>query len=122
RTLAPGEVFKTANVSLVAYKNGDAFHDPHWRLPTYTAQVLMRRVNAQGPPWIYNTWEPFERSIDRDTVMQLIDAAATMGIDIFTIDDGWQQEYGANDVNLTSFPGGLKPVLEAVESRGMRLG
>jgi alpha-galactosidase len=122
RALAGGEEFKTASGSLVIYRNGSGFEDPHWRVPSYTSQVLMRRVNAQGPPWIYNTWEPFERSINHDTVMELIDAAATMGIDIFTIDDGWQQEYGANDVNLTSFPGGLKPVLEAVESRGMRLG
>ena len=122
RTLATGEEFKTANGSLVVYRNGAGFEDPHWRLPSYTSKVLMRRVNAQGPPWIYNTWEPFERSINHDTTMELIDAASAIGIDIFTIDDGWQQEYGDNGVNLTSFPGGLKPILEAVESRGMRLG
>lgn len=122
RAISGGEEFKTAAGSLVIYRNGAGFEDPHWRLPSYTAQVLMRRVDAQGPPWIYNTWEPFERSIDHDTTMELIDAAAAMGIEIFTIDDGWQQEYGDNGVNLTSFPGGLKPILEAVESRGMRLG
>jgi len=52
----------------------------------------------------------------------LIDAAAQMGMDVFTIDDGWQQDYGDNAVNLTSFPGGLKSILDAVETRGMRLG
>ena len=45
-----------------------------------------------------------------------------MGMDIFTIDDGWQQEYGENAVNLTSFPGGLKPIQKLVEAKGMRLG
>ncbi len=122
RTLAGGEEFTTASGSLVIYRNGAGFEDPHWRLPSYTAKVLMRRVDAQGPPWIYNTWEPFERSINHDTTMELIEAAAAIGMDIFTIDDGWQQEYGDNVVNLTSFPGGLKPILDAVESRGMRLG
>jgi alpha-galactosidase len=122
RTLAAGQEFTTAAVSLVAFRNGDGFHDPHWRLPAYTSEVLMRRIKALGPPWIYNTWEPFQRSINRDTVLQLIDAAAAMGLDIFTIDDGWQQEYGDNGVNLTSFPGGLQSILEAVEARGMRLG
>ena len=82
----------------------------------------MRRVDAQGPPWIYNTWEPFERGINRDTVLELIDAAGAMGMDIFTIDDGWQQEYGENTVNLAAFPGGLQPIQDAVEARGMRLG
>jgi len=122
RTLEAGEQFTTASASLLTFRNGDGFHDPHWQLPSYTSQVLMRRVNAQGPPWIYNTWEPFERSINRDTALALIDAAGQMGIDIFTIDDGWQQDYGSNAVNLTSFPGGLQPILNAVEAQGMRLG
>ncbi len=123
RTLRPREAFITASVSLLTFRNGDGFRDPHWVLPTYTAQVLMRRVEARGgAPWIYNTWEPFEREINRDTVMQLLNVAGTMGIDIFTIDDGWQKEYGANEVNLDAFPGGLKPIQDAVEAKGMRLG
>jgi alpha-galactosidase len=54
--------------------------------------------------------------------MELIDAASAMGMDIFTIDDGWQQDYGENRVNLTAFPQGLQPILDALESKGMRLG
>ena len=122
RTLAPGEEFRTASVSLVTFRNGDGFRDPHWVLPSYTAKILMRRVDAQGAPWIYNTWEPFERGINRDTVLKLLDVAGNIGIDIFTIDDGWQQEYGENEVNLESFPGGLKSIQEAIEAKGMRLG
>jgi alpha-galactosidase len=122
RTLASGEEFKTASVSLAAFRRGAGFQDPQWILPSYTAKVLMRRVDAQGPPWIYNTWEPFERGINREIALQLIEAAGAMGIDVFTIDDGWQQEYGENAVNLASFPGGLDPILAAVEAKGMRLG
>ena len=122
RALAPQEEFTTASVSLVAFRNGDGFHDPHWLLPSYTSDVLMRRVNVQGPPWIYNTWEPFQRKINHDTVLELIDAAGAMGIDIFTIDDGWQQEYGDNTVNLAAFPGGLDPILAALSAKGMKLG
>jgi len=122
RALAGQEEFTTASVSLVTYRNGDGFNDPHWLLPYYTAQVLERRVDAEGPPWIYNTWEPFERGINHDTVLELIDAAGAMGLDIFTIDDGWQQDYGENTVNLTAFPGGLQPIQDAVEAHGMRLG
>lgn len=120
RSLAPGGEFRTASVSLLTFRNGDGFRDPHWVLPNYTSRILMRR--GSGAPWIYNTWNPFERRINRDTALQLIDAAATMGLDIFTIDDGWQEEYGDNAVNLTAFPGGLKPIQEALEARGMRLG
>ncbi len=122
RSLAPGEAFTTANASLIPYRRGDGFNDPQWRLPSYTAQVLERRVDDAGPPWIYNTWEPFQRRINHDTTMELIEAAGAMGMDIFTIDDGWQQEYGENAVNLAAFPGGLEPVLSALAGHGMRLG
>ncbi len=122
RTLAMGEQFVTAAASLLPFRNGDGFHDPRWVIPTYTAQVLERLVDAQGPPWIYNTWEPFQRGINHATAMELIKAAGSMGFDIFTIDDGWQQDYGDNAVNLGSFPHGLKPIQGAVEAAGMRLG
>jgi alpha-galactosidase len=79
-------------------------------------------VDAEGPPWIYNTWEPFERGINHDIALELIDAAGAMGMDIFTIDDGWQQDYGDNAVNLTAFPKGLQPIMDAVAAKGMRLG
>ncbi|HEY1581063.1 MAG TPA: alpha-galactosidase [Terracidiphilus sp.] len=122
RSLAPGESFTTACASLIPYRNSDAFNDPHWSVPSYTSRILERRINQQGPPWIYNTWEPFQRTINRDLAFELIDTAADMGIDVFTIDDGWQQEYGDNIVNTAAFPGGLQPTIERVESKGMRLG
>jgi alpha-galactosidase len=122
RTLAPGAEFKTAATSLVTFRNGDGFHDPHWVLPSYTSAVLQRKSVAHGAPWIYNTWEPFERGINRDITLQLVKVAGDMGMDIFTIDDGWQQEYGENTVDPKAFPGGLDPIREAVEARGMRLG
>jgi alpha-galactosidase len=122
RTLAKGEEFVTAAASLLSFRNGNGFHDPHWVIPTYSAQVLVRRVDTQGPPWVYNTWEPFERGINHSTAMELIDVSGSMGFDIFTIDDGWQQDYGDNAVDLVSFPHGLKPIQGAVEAAGMRLG
>ncbi len=122
RSLAPGTEFKTAAVSLLTFRNRDGFNDPHWILPSYTAAVLERKLDARGAPWIYNTWEPFERSINRATTLQLIDIAGFMGMDIFTIDDGWQKEYGENAVDPTAFPGGLDVIQKAVEAKGMRLG
>jgi alpha-galactosidase len=122
RRLAPGEEFTTASISLLPFRRDDGFNDARWRVPSYSAQVLERRIDKQGPPWIYNTWEPFERGINQQISMELIDAAGTMGMDIFTIDDGWQQEYGDNSVNTTAFPSGLDPIIKAIEAKGMRLG
>ena len=122
RTLAPGEEFITACASLIPFRRDDGVRDPQWRLPSYAAKVLERRVDGSGPPWIYNTWEPFERRIDKSTTLELLQAAGAMGMDIFTIDDGWQLEYGENAVNVTAFPGALDPILDTLEKQGMRLG
>ena len=122
RSIKPGEEFKAAAVSFLTFKNGDGFHDPHWILPTYTSDILQRRLGKRGAPWIYNTWEPFQRKINRDTTLELINIAGTIGMDIFTIDDGWQREYGENEVDPVAFPGGLDSIREAVEAKGMRLG
>lgn len=122
RSLGPSESWATASVSLIPFRNHDGFSDPHWLLPSYTSKILERRINQLGPPWIYNTWEPFQRTIHRDLALELIGVAGEIGFDIFTIDDGWQQEYGDNAVNLTAFPGGLDPIIQAIESKGMRLG
>jgi len=121
RVVAPSAEFVTAAVSLVSFRRGDGLCDPQWVLPSYSSRVLSRR-GGSAVPWIYNTWEPFERGINHEIALQLIECAGSMGLDIFTIDDGWQAEYGENEVNLDSFPGGLGPIVEAVEARGMRLG
>ena len=122
RSLLPGEVFQTAAVSLLMFRKGDRFYDPNWVLPSYTSKILRRRGRVEGVPWIYNTWNPFKRDINSATTLQLIGVAGRMGMDIFTIDDGWQSEYGENEVNLAAFPGGLEPIRKAIEAEGMRLG
>jgi alpha-galactosidase len=106
RRIVGGEEFATAAASVVPFREGDGFNDPQWSVPGYAAQVLERRVDAQGPPWIYNTWEPFERGINQAIALELIDAAGAMGMDIFTIDDGRQQEYRETGENLNEITGG----------------
>ena len=122
RDLKPNENFQTAAVSLLTFRIGEGFFDPQWVLPTYAHRVLQRRIASAGAPWIYNTWSPFRRTIDAKTTLALIDVAGSMGMDIFTIDDGWQEEYGENSINFEKFPEGLAPIRTAVEAKGMRLG
>jgi alpha-galactosidase len=43
-------------------------------------------------------------------------------LDIFTIDDGWQQYYGANEDNRTNFPSGIKSLVKLLEEKGLGLG
>lgn len=122
RSLQPGETFTSARSSIALFCDGKGFADPRWVMPSYTSQVLMKKGPGYQPPWIYNTWEPFERGITRSITMDLIAAAGRMKMDVFTIDDGWQTDYGDNAINRRLFPNGLDEIQTAVEQTGMRLG
>ncbi len=122
RALQSGETFTSAKSSMAFFVDGKGFADPRWIMPSYTSHLFMKKGPSYQPPWIYNTWEPFERGITRDIVMDLIEAASRIGMDVFTIDDGWQSEYGDNAINRKLFPNGLDEVQAAVEKNGMRLG
>jgi alpha-galactosidase len=122
RSVQPGETFESAKSSLVFFQDGHGFEDPGWAVPSYMSSVVMRRKGAYKPVWLYNTWEPFLRGINEKTVGELIPVAARMGMDVFTIDDGWQQEYGANEDNKTNFPDGVDGVVKLLNGKGMGLG
>ncbi len=118
--LAPGAHWTSARVSLVFTQEGAGYADPRWAVPAAVADVA--RKPATQPAWHYNTWVTCGPRPDEATVSALIPIAGRMGFDIFTIDDGWQAEYGDNTVHAERFPNGLEPLLHAVEAHGMRLG
>ena len=110
RRLEPGETFETARSSVAFFVEGRRFADPRWVAPAYTSEVLMKKGADYQPLWIYNTWEPFERDITKAITTDLIAAAGRMGMDVFTIDDGWQADYGDNSVNTKLFESGLDEI------------
>ena len=122
RTVEPGETFQSARSSVAFFLDGKGFADPRWVVPSYTSRILMRRGRSFQPSWIFNTWEPFERNINEATSASLIQVAGRMGMDIFTIDDGWQAEYGDNRENLKNFPGGLAKIHALLNEQKMGLG
>jgi alpha-galactosidase len=72
--------------------------------------------------WLYNTWEPFFRNINSEVVKQLVPIASRMGLDVFTIDDGWQSVYGSNEDNRSAFPEGIEGVRKLLDGEHMGLG
>jgi alpha-galactosidase len=122
RRVDPGEAYTGAKSSIAFFLEDRPATDSRRVMPSYTSKVLMRKGASYQPPWIYNTWEPFLRGINGSIVSDLIKVAGRMGLDILTVDDGWQAEYGENDINLQAFPGGLDEIQRAVEGEKMRLG
>jgi alpha-galactosidase len=122
RNVAPGETFETAKGSLVFFKDGAGLSDSHWAVPGYLSRIVMRRGSGYRPLWLYNTWEPFLRNINSETVKQLAPIASRMGLDVFTIDDGWQSGYGSNEDNRIAFPEGVDGVRKLLDREHMGLG
>ena len=86
------------------------------------SRIVMRRGGSYQPKWVFNTWEPFLRNINQQTVAELVPVASRMNLDIFTIDDGWQLRYGSNEDNLKSFPDGVNGVRAVLDKAHLGLG
>lgn len=122
RTLEPGETFTTAKSSVAFFVEGCGFADPHWVMPSYTSEVLMKKGERFIAPWVYNTYEPFYFGLPKSTVDELVPVAGKIGFDIFTLDAGWEKLWGENEIALERYPEGLDPVRGDIERQGARLG
>jgi alpha-galactosidase len=80
-------------------------------------------------PVHYNTWEGIYFDHDVDTLKDLANRAAELGVERFVLDDGWfigrnNDKAGLGDwyVDEAVYPQGLTPVIEHVNNLGMEFG
>ena len=122
RTIQPGNSFHSAASGVAFFVENKGMADPHWVMPSYTSEVLMKKGTSYQPLWYYNTWEPFFQDYNDSIVRESIPVAARMGLDVFTLDTGWSDDYADNRVNPKKFPQGLDGIRGRLEEQGMRLG
>lgn len=89
-----------------------------------------RPIHPRSPrPVTLNAWEAvyFDHSLDR--LLALVDAAASVGVERFVLDDGWfssrrDDTSGLGDwvVSPEVWPDGLAPLADAVHAHGMQFG
>lgn len=80
-------------------------------------------------PVVLNTWEAVYFDHDLDTLKELADTAAHIGVERFVLDDGWfrgrrDDSAGLGDwtVDTDVWPDGLHPLFDHVRSLGMEVG
>jgi alpha-galactosidase len=80
-------------------------------------------------PVLFNSWEATGFSIDEAQQKDLASAAASLGAELFVVDDGWFGErrsdaagLGDWQVSADLFPHGLHPLIEHVHRLGMDFG
>lgn len=87
------------------------------------------RLRARPRPVHYNSWEAVYFDHAPDRLMALADAAASIGVERFVLDDGWMtgrrsDRVGLGDwtVDARVYPDGLHPLVERVRGHGMEFG
>jgi alpha-galactosidase len=94
---------------------------------------MTQNLESRRPYIFYNTWNFQERNyhwnhrkylddMTQERMLEEIEVARRMGIDVFVIDTGWYEKTGDWLVSLKRFPDGLRKVKERLESYGMKLG
>jgi len=83
-------------------------------------------------PVVVNNWEATFFSFDTDRLLGLIDHTADLGAELFLLDDGWFGESHPRDddtaglgdweVDQAKLPGGLGPLVDRADERGVRFG
>lgn len=122
--VAPGEIIELPTVIFFQAENQNDLDA--WKLH----QVYNRLYPRRQLPIMYNTWLYHFDCIDVDAILEQVDTAAAMGIEMFMVDAGWfgvgghwSDAVGDWTENLTGgFRGRLLEVSERIREKGMIFG
>jgi alpha-galactosidase len=129
--LLPGEVILSPGAEYTApvvhASWGDGLNELSAR---YHRSMRSRPQHPRRPrPVTLNTWEAVYFDHDEDRLKKLADAAASVGVERFVLDDGWvtgrrDDTAGLGDwyVDPAVWPNGLGPLADHVRSLGMEFG
>ncbi len=123
--LEPGESYATPEV--IAVYSSDGLTPATWG---FHRAVRADPAHPTSPrPVLLNTWEAVYFRHDHDTLRELADVAASVGIERFVLDDGWfgsrrDDTSGLGDWVVSSdvYPDGLAPLIGHVTGLGMEFG
>ena len=127
-TLEPGAEFTTPEAVIAWSADGvggisDAFHG------LYRERLARGRWRDRPRPIVINNWEATYFDFDEGRLLELAAGAASVGIEVFVLDDGW---FGERDDDTSSLgdwvvdrrklPNGLDGLASQIEVLGLRFG
>ena len=126
--LESGEDFETPEVAIAYSREGIGgmsreYHD------AYRNYLIHPNFAKKSRPIVINSWEGTYMDFNNEKLMAIATAVKDTGIDTFVLDDGWfgarnTDEAGLGDwiVNTDKLKGGLKTIIDHVNSLGMKFG
>lgn len=126
--LRPGEAFEAPEAVMTysaAGRNGMSRN-----LHTFVREHIVRGTwKKKERPILLNSWEAFYFDFNESKLLKLAEAAKSVGIELFVLDDGW---FGKRDDDTSSLgdwvenkkklPGGLKGLAQKVNAMGLQFG
>jgi alpha-galactosidase len=127
-SLKPKSSFTTPVFTAGYTENG--FGSASRLMHSYQLKHVLSKEHASVPrKVIYNSWEATFFDVNAENQRALAEKAASIGVELFVIDDGWfgkryNDKAGLGDwyVNKDKFPKGLKPLIQYVNDLGMDFG
>lgn len=128
-TLETGESYETPKMIYTYSREGQGlisrnFHN--W------SRTYALHKGYEERPVVLNSWEGAYFNFTEQTIIDMIDDAARMGVEMFVLDDGWfGNKYPRNgdnaglgdwQVNKKKLPNGLQYLINHAERKGIRFG
>jgi len=99
-------------------------------LRNYLLNQICENPVSRVPEFYYNTWgmqrndssKPLRGILTYKRIFEEIEYAAELGVDIFVLDDGWENAQGDWTPHEKRFPNGLKPIKDKLDKHGLKMG
>lgn len=127
-TLEPGESFQTPEAVLAFSTDGlSGLSSQYHRL--YRERLVRGPWRDRERPVLINNWEATYFDFHSDHLVEIARRAASVGIELFVLDDGWfgkrnddASSLGDWETNTDKLPGGLPALAEKISALGLKFG
>lgn len=126
--LLPGAEFQTPEVIYVYSSEGlngmsQTFHK------LYRERLTRGKYQFADRPVLINNWETTYFDFDEQKILELVEGAKELGVELFVLDDGWFGQRNSDTtslgdwvVNQEKLPGGLVQLAQKVKEKGLKFG
>ena len=119
--------------SATAFYAGNDIETGKGIIRNYLLRQICEKPASREPEFYYNTWG-MQREVDSrgaadlrgvltyERIFEEIEYAAELGVDIFVLDDGWEQMQGDWTPHQQRLPQGLAPIKQKLDELGIKMG
>ncbi len=107
----------------------EGFGSANRQLHDYQRKTNKTPFVNQAMPVLYNAWSTFTFNVSEELILAQAEKFADLGVEMLVIDDGWFKGRKTDNAGLgdwtpdpDKFPNGLKPVVDKINSLGIKFG